>query len=545
MLGRVAEDTPVPALGQHGPWRCGRWVRLAAIAAAAVALFLCCVRLSGTYPVNADGSSNSLEAWDMLHGNWLLHGWMLTDVSFYTTELPEYAIVELARGLNPGDVHVASAITYTLLVILAGLLAKGRAGGREGWTRALIAAGIMLAPQLGSGIQLLLSQPDHIGTQVPLLIVFLVLDRAPRRWYTPVAIGVLLTWVIIADTVAILDAAVPLAAAGALRALWAIARNRERVAAQWFELGLVAAGAAGTGAGLLIVRVIGRLGGFAMMPTETGIITTAKVPAHLWLTVQGILDLLGADVVGSPPGAQTAIAWLHMIGVTLALAGFFYGVWGFFRSADLLPAVLATGIAVNLVFYVASVIPSTLFDTREIAAVLPFGAVLAGRLLARPLIRARLTPVLAGVLALYAVALGYGVSQPQASNTEQALVGWLEAHHLATGLGTYTEDNGTTLDSGGRVQMLTVSWQPSGGVPRVSQSTASWYAPRTHYADFVLTNTADGRASLIPRHEILALAGPPARTYHFRTFTVMVWHKNLLDDLGSPPSSKAGNIGHS
>ena len=148
---------------------------------------------------------------------------------------------------------------------------------------------------------------------------------------------------------------------------------------------------------------------------------------------------------------------------------------------------LATGIAVNLVFYVASVIPSTLFDTREIAAVLPFGAVLAGRLLARPLIRARLTPVLAGVLALYAVALGYGVSQPQASNTEQALVGWLEAHHLSTGLGTYTEDNVTTLDSGGRVQMrATVSWQPSGGVPRVSQSTASWYDPRTHYADIRL-----------------------------------------------------------
>ena len=109
MLGRVAEDTPVPALGQHGPWRRGRWVRLAAIAAA-VALFLCYVRLSGTYPVNADGSSNSLEAWDMLHGNWLLHGWMLTDVSFYPTELLEYAVVELARGLNPGDVHVAWAI---------------------------------------------------------------------------------------------------------------------------------------------------------------------------------------------------------------------------------------------------------------------------------------------------------------------------------------------------------------------------------------------------------------------------------------------------
>ena len=177
------------------------------------------------------------------------------------------------------------------------------------------------------------------------------------------------------------------------------------------------------------------------------------------------------------------------------------------------PCGAGTAIAVNLVLYVASAIPSTLFDTREIAAVLPFGAVLAGRLLARPLIRARLTPVLAGVLALYVVALGYGVSQPRAGNTEQALVGWLEAHHLSTGLGTYTEDNVTTVDQRRPGPDADRSWQPSGGVPRVSQSTASWYDPRTHYADFVLTNTADGRASLIPRHEILALAGPPrART---------------------------------
>ena len=90
-------------------------------------------------------------------------------------------------------IHVAAAITYTLLVLLAGLLAKGRATGKEGVIRALIASGILLAPQLGHGLALQLSQPDHLGTQVPLLVIFLVLDRAPRRWYTPVAIGVMLT----------------------------------------------------------------------------------------------------------------------------------------------------------------------------------------------------------------------------------------------------------------------------------------------------------------------------------------------------------------
>jgi hypothetical protein len=70
------------------------------VAAACAGLLCCYTRLSATFPGGSDGASNALEAWDLLHGNWLLRGWTLTDVSFYTTELPEYAAVELARGLT-------------------------------------------------------------------------------------------------------------------------------------------------------------------------------------------------------------------------------------------------------------------------------------------------------------------------------------------------------------------------------------------------------------------------------------------------------------
>ena len=125
----------------------------------------------------------------MLHGNWLLRGWTVGDVSYYTTELPEYMLVELIRGLGPDVIHVAAAVTYTLLVLLAGLLAKGRATGREGVVRPLIAAGILLAPAVRPRHRPADPQPDHIGTQLPLLVIFLVLDRAPRRWYIPVAVA--------------------------------------------------------------------------------------------------------------------------------------------------------------------------------------------------------------------------------------------------------------------------------------------------------------------------------------------------------------------
>ncbi len=99
---------------------------LLALGLACGGLCYCYVRLSATFPAGSDAASNALEAWDLLHGNWLLHGWTLTDVSFYTTELPEYAAVELARGLHPGVLRIAPAVTYTLLVVACALLARGR-----------------------------------------------------------------------------------------------------------------------------------------------------------------------------------------------------------------------------------------------------------------------------------------------------------------------------------------------------------------------------------------------------------------------------------
>ncbi len=148
------------------------------VALAAAVLFFCYWRQSQTAPLPSDGAGNVLQAWDMLHGNLLLHNWWVSDVSFYTTELPQYMLVEALTGLGPWVVHVAAAMTYTLLVLLAALLAKGRAGGAAGWGRALLAAGVMLAPQL-SVTPILLLSPDHIGTAVPLLVTWLAHRPCP------------------------------------------------------------------------------------------------------------------------------------------------------------------------------------------------------------------------------------------------------------------------------------------------------------------------------------------------------------------------------
>src|SRR5215469_13548659 len=55
-----------------------------------IIVFLCFLRVGSTRAVDSDGAAQALQAWDMLHGNLLLRGWRLSDVSFYTTELPQY-----------------------------------------------------------------------------------------------------------------------------------------------------------------------------------------------------------------------------------------------------------------------------------------------------------------------------------------------------------------------------------------------------------------------------------------------------------------------
>jgi hypothetical protein len=516
---------------------------IAAYTGAGIVLFLCYLRVSGTQSISSDGGSNALEAWDMLHGNLLLHGWTLTDVSFYTTELPEYMLVELIRGLSPAVVHTAAAFTYTLLVLLAGLVAKGRATGREGVARVLIGSGLMLAPQLGNPVFVLLLVPDHVGTGVPMLLIFLVLDRAPRRWYVPPVIAVMLAWATIGDRLVIAAAVVPIVLVCAFRVFRGVVLANRPFAAVWFEASLIAAGVASLGISLLVLRILGHVGGFTLIPLGTGLAKVSGLAKHFRLTGEGLLGLYGADFVHAPLGPQTAIAVLHLAGLALVAWALCRALRRFARTDDLLVQVLTVGIVADLAAFAFSSLPRTIWDTRQISAVLPFGAALAGRLLAGDLLRARLVPALAVLLACYTAALGFDAAQPDIPAHDQALADWLVAHHFTYGLSNYYEGNITTLDSDGRVQLVTVSWGAHRSVPRAYQSESSWYDPQLHYANFVVNTGADQPPAIIPPRDLRNAFGPPAEIYHDGPYTIMVWNKNLLADLGRPPKKGPGNVG--
>ncbi len=504
--------------------------------------FAAYLRLARTRAVNSDGASNALQAWDMLHGNLLLHGWSLSDVSFYTTELPQYMLVEILRGLNQDVVHVAAAMTYTLATLLAALLAKGTTTGREALVRMLTAAGIMLAPQLASGVNILLSSPDHIGTSVPVMAVWLILDHARPRWYVPVVAGALLGWAEVADLLVLYIGALPLAVVCAIRAGQALAVGRQPLASRRYDLALGAAALAGTAAALLALHLIRAYGGFYMPVPAAHLAAGPDLARNLGITAQGLLLLGGADFLGLRLTASTAFIALHVAGVFLAAWGTGLAAWRFLRDRDLVAQLLVAGVTVNVAVYVLSTSASVITQTREIAPVLPFTAALAGRLVAGRLLAgrpkaARLAPLLLVVLLGYVAGLALELSQPPADAQNQRLTSWLAARQLHSGLSGYWESNVVTLTSGDRVQIREVT--PSGTrlVPSARESKAQWYDPRESTADFVvLAPGTAGYPGFTREQAALATFGPPARTYHVGPYTILVWNTNLLSEFPRPGS---------
>jgi hypothetical protein len=518
---------PRPAAGRRRP----RWVAALAWTVAGLILFVCYWRLSRTVAVNSDGAGELLQAWDMLHGNLLLRGWTTGDVSLYTTQLPQYMLLELALGLHTGLFQIAGAMTYTLAVVLAALLAKGNATGRDGLVRAAIAAGIMLAPQLGDGVAIVIVAPDHLATAVPVLVAWLILDRARPRWYVPVIIGAVLAWAQVADPLLVYIGVIPLLLVCAIRAYQGAVQGRQPWSSQWYELSLGAAALASLAAANLMAAALRAAGGFHLLPLIGGFADPAQLTSHMWLGVESVLVLFGADFFGLPLHPAPVTTLFRLAGVFLVAWAVWLGARRFFRDRDLVTALLVVGLVINLAAFLLSTKVGDLGDAREIGPVLPFGAVLAGRLLSTRLAAARLLPVLLVMLLGYVVILGHEVVKPAAPAPNQQLANWLVARHFHNGLAAYWAADITTLLSGDRVQVVPVCGGAGGFTPEVWEGKASWYDPARHYANFLVIG-APSTCNYATVAQARSVFGPSARTYHVAGYTVLVWDKNLLAALG-------------
>src|ERR1700743_1463974 len=427
--------------------RAAAWYALAGII-----LFCGYLRLSSTYAKNSDMANILLMGQDLLHGNVLLRGWHMSDVSFYPTELVQYALLESVLGLHMATPNVAPAMTYTMVFLLVVLLARDGTSGPVALTRTLIAGGIMVAPQLSAGVYGVDLAVGNIGPSGPLLRVWLLVDRAGRHRWVPALTAVLLAWALVADPIVEIAGVAPLALVAGARFAWQ--RRRRSPGARDAALACAALVAyALAWAAQAVLRV---LGGYVVSPLPVHIRSLAELPAAapgLWR----VLDLFGADFHGMRAGVPLILAVAHLVSVVLVVAA----LGRCFRlGVPLVDQVLAVGIALNLALYLGTMASTE--GAHEIAIVLPYAAALAGRMLAPPRpggkairdkadgrgrMRAR---AVAGALLLcgYLAGLGYELTVSSSPPANSPLASWLAAHGFPSGLAAYWQARSVSGDTG-------------------------------------------------------------------------------------------------
>jgi hypothetical protein len=556
-----------------------RWPGRAVFLLVLAVLFAAYLRLSKTYPENSDEANILLMASDLAHGNLYLSGWNVSDVPFITTELPEIAVLVKLFGLHLDTAHIAAALTYTVVVAIALLLAKGRARGPKAIARMGIALAIMLAPQPGVGVFVLVFSVGHIGTAAPVMLTWLVLDRcwpagdaadrAPRRlWFLPAAVAALLAWALMADPLVLVIAVCPVLVVAGLRLVQGLTSEipngsvlrvpRHAFADRWLEASLAAA----AGLAYLIAwcgsKLLHAAGGYTQQPVPFTLDPVSTWYAHSLTAAHGLLEMFGAfflpgnavnrlgpgDYVAAPPlsGLAEAVAVTRVACVALAILGACAVARRFFRrDADLVSQLLLAGIVANLAAYIPSSLAGhTALNAREFAPVLPFAAVLAARALGDRLAERatgnRAVAVsLAAVFCWYGAGLAHQAAAPAAPNPFARLEAFLRQQHLTEGIGGYWNSSVITVDTGGAITVRAVTGCLH---PYAWESKPAWYDPASHAASFVLESNGTGYFShwlvspaALRRAGALLPAAGRGEQYPGDGYTVHAYQGNLLAQL--------------
>ncbi len=498
---------------------------MAAWVAGGLVLFAFFLRISFSGRVDSDGANSALQAWDLVHGHLLLHGWIFGDATFYAFELPLNGIVELLFGVGNLAVHVGSALTYLIVAVCAVALAVTSSRGPARVVRCAVVVAVLAAPLLAAPtVWVLLEEPDHIGTSVFLLVSFLLIDRVPDRRFTAPLVCLILCAGQLSD-LTVRYVAVP---AVVLVCGYRVLAGRKLRSG---DTALVVAALVSVPLESVLRAAMVHFGAFVMVQPRARLSSP-----RLWLQHASVAWLDVRILFGSAAGPGTKLsvtsAALGLICLLAAIFGLARVIWTWRRASRAEQLLVAT-IVFNVGTYLVSVMPSP-YGSREVAAVLPCGAVLA----ARALVPARITGMsrafaavaAAGLIAL--LPLAAAATRPPADPATKPLAAWLEAHRLTYGIAGYWDASIVTLQSGNRVQIRTVNlW---GKIEAAGwESNALWYNASRYDATFAVADYR-GKYSAARFEHFL---GKPAATYRVASWLVLVYRTNLLRHISAGPGS--------
>lgn len=351
----------------------------------------------------------------------------------------------------------------------------------------------------------LLMGERHIATLLmSLLSVTLLANDSPSDDMVAFALLVL---AIVGDPLAIVISVIPICVAGYLH------KRPEYI--------VIAIGSAVSA--WLIETGIGYAGGYTTVPLVSAFASLASMGNNISVLLQGILGLFGADVWGMPLSVLAMETAVHLIGFGVALFAVYAWLRKPTKERNFFFDAIAIGAVVNVAAFLFSNQPGDIWTSRYMVPAFIFSSIIAARWLGdRVVFNWRHAAVPALVLLAYLVSPIGTVSAKPSPN--EPVVSWLERHHLHYGYGAYWDANVTTVESAGRVRVVSVILSGDKLVAYHWLTESSWYADgqRAHFLLF-----GPGEWAGVDTTSAIATWGRPSISANVSGYTVLVWDKDI------------------
>lgn len=476
---------------------------------------------------NSDGATVVLEGQSLAHGNVILHGWILSQDSFWTVDALFYGVAVLILGVHGYLLNLIPALIASLIVIVSAHIATSRNPGAS----RLVAYGIVLLGLMfpvAAWAQFYLAGPYHLGTTLYCLCAF---GLVTGEMTTKRAIGAFIFLVagILGDLQTISLGVIPIALAGCVAIIrtWSVKTGGARLAI------------AGTStlAAFGVRKLFELAGAFTFAP--------ARVPATFSQSLSNVLPglRLSSHLVGvgtgpyGPSPIPSVFSLAHVVELALIVGVFVAVCIQLLRGLVMQPSaedhrtwelddLLLIAILGSLSTYAYLAVTGSDAEGRYLSAGIIFAVVLTARVLARtkmanlPLRRS--VEVLSTVVAIAIVIGGvYTATSSPPPQPETALISLLRSHHLHDGLGGYWSASITTVKSNDAIKVRPVISGPDGRIERYArQSLDSWYANTG--ANF-LVYYANVNVDAITRASARATFGPARHVYSVGPYRVLVY----------------------
>jgi len=502
-------------------------------------MYLCFCIFRKELPIDSDTANMVLEANDIFHGNIFLSDWVLTGISFLTTDLLFFVIGVMRYGIHIKAFYVAITLMFVAFSFSSLLLFK--------W-RDLKYSVINVLIWLGVGALPVGISPNalkvHTAIWIYVFAACFFIDRMykeekladqPKRYLYVILVAVCFALGTIGDATILVGLVLPVFIVCFY--LWLTDRSKSK-----FIIKLAVSLIIGTLSGLLIDKLYFIIGGADKHSYLFG--TSFKnfndIPDSFLLYIKGLLGLFDADFTGKgifhPKtlfcGLRFLIVIFGLYIIVKTIARFFKG-----KNQDIVSVILSIGFVALSISYIFSGLSISIGTTRYYAYTPVLFSVLISRFFSEQEIWSltlfpRKIRAVYGVLAICALlVIEIAGGSPKQKWTKVANNPYIELGYalsnygLESGYSDFLDASVTTVTTKNVCKIRAVLSDGRFVMPYYWFSKKRWY---TEYANFVVISDGyDG----INEKNVTSVFGEPYKRLYVTRFVIYVYNRNISREL--------------